>query len=339
MPSVFERYRVEIDAELRSVLNGRRFPLYDLMKYHLGWMDERGHLQYSSGGKALRPTLCLLACEAAGGDRWRTLPAAAAIELVHNFSLIHDDIQDNDRERHHRPTVWRLWGKPQAINAGSAMRVLGSLLLLALRRRRVPGPKVLAAQRLLDENCLAMIEGQYLDISYENRLDIKAADYLDMIERKTAALIGCSAEMGVMLGGGNRVAVCGFRKFGRNLGMAFQIRDDILGIWGDEKLTGKPAGNDIRRRKKSFPVVYALGKAEGKRQKALTDIYSKRAIDETDLQTVLRTMESLKVRDYAQGVARQYGQAAMAGITDLDLEPQCRKDLGELAHFLVERDY
>ena len=240
LPVVFERYRSEIDSELRAVLAERESPLYDMMRYHLGWIDWQGRPLSGTAGKALRPALCLLACEAVGGTYHRALPAAAAVELLHNFSLIHDDIQDDDRERRHRPTVWSIWGKPQAINAGTAMRVLASLALSRLGENGVSGEKQLRIQRILDESCLRLIEGQYLDISYESRLDIGVTDYLGMIDGKTAALIGCSLELGAFLGTDDEAVIRGLWNFGRNLGLAFQIRDDILGIWGDEKETGKP---------------------------------------------------------------------------------------------------
>lgn len=337
-PPVFERYRAEIDAELRSALADQTLPMYDMMRYHLGWQDEHGHPRSGSGGKALRPTICLLACEAVGGDYHRALPAAVAMELVHNFSLIHDDIQDDDRERRHRPTVWSIWGKPQAINVGTAMRVLSSLTLLRLGEHDVPALKQLCVQRVLDESCLQMIEGQYLDISFESRLDITTDDYLEMIDRKTAALIGCSLELGALLGTDDKLTIERFQRLGRNLGLAFQIRDDILGIWGDEGLTGKPQGNDIRRRKKSFPVVYLLESVAGETKKELVNIYSKESIEDDDMETVWRNLEALDAQNHCQWVAEQYCERALEEIAGLTLSLSARHDLEGLAHFLVERD-
>lgn len=339
LPLVFERYRSEIDAELKAVLAERQSPLYGMMRYHLGWVDEQGHSLQGSAGKALRPTLCLLACEAAGGDWRKALPAAAAIELVHNFSLIHDDIQDDDTERRHRPTVWSIWGKPQAINAGDGMHTLADVALLRLGDQGIALEKQLRAQRLLDESCLRMVEGQYLDISYESRLDIGVADYLEMIDRKTAALMGCSLEMGALLGSDAEAVIGGLSSFGRSLGLAFQIRDDVLGIWGDEKETGKPLGSDIRRRKKSLPVVYALEKAEGKAKTELLNIYQKQVIDDDDLDTVFRILEAIEARVYAQGIAHKYCDGALEEIRGLALVPSPRRDLEELAQFLVGRDF
>lgn len=339
LPPVFERYRSEIDSELRAVLAERQSPLYDMMRYHLGWIDAQGHPLPGSVGKALRPALCLLACEVVGGEYHRALPAAAAVELVHNFSLIHDDIQDDDRERRHRPTVWSIWGKPQAINVGTAMRILASLALSRLGESGVSVEKQLRAQRILDESSLRLIEGQYLDISYESRLDIGVTDYLEMIDGKTATLIGCSLELGALLGTDDEPMLRGLRGFGRNLGLAFQIRDDVLGIWGNEKETGKPLGSDIRRRKKSLPIVYALEKAAGEAKAELANIYQNEVIGEDGAMAVLRILDVVEAQRYAQNMAEMYRDKALEEITGLALMPAARRDLEELAHFLVERNF
>ncbi len=339
LPLVFDRYRAEIDAELRSALAKHQSPMYDMVRYHLGWIDEKGYPRQNSVGKALRPTLCLLACEATGGDWHKALPAAAAIELVHNFSLVQDDIQDNDPERHHRPTVWSIWGKPQAINAGTAMHVLASLTLLHLRERGISAEKQRRAQYLLNESCLRMMEGQYLDISYESRLDIGVSDYLDMIDKKTAALIGCSLETGALLGNDDESVVRAFRNLGRDMGIAFQIRDDILGIWGDEKETGKLLAGDIQRRKKSLPIVYALEKAEGEMRGELVKVYQDQVVDPEGVATVLRILEAVEAQLYAQGVAEEYRDRALAEIERIVHLPWARDSLEELAHFVVKRKF
>ncbi len=339
LPCIFERYHDEIDAELRAALTERQLPMYDMMRYHLGWMDEKGHSLQAPAGKALRPTLCLLACEATGGDSHKALPAAAAVELVHNFSLIHDDIQDNDRERRHRPTVWSIWGKPQAINAGTAMRVLASLTLLRLEEHSIPNQKQLRAQYLLDESCLRMIEGQCLDISYESRLDVEVTDYLEMINKKTAALIACSLELGALLGSDDESVIEGFRNFGRDLGLAFQIKDDVLGIWGDEGKTGKPLGSDIRSKKKSLPVIYALQKAEGEAKAELANIYQGEAIDDNEVDAVLRILNSVQAEGQAESMAEECCNRALAEIDKIVSSPWARHSLEEMAHFLVEREF
>jgi geranylgeranyl diphosphate synthase type I len=324
---------------MKSALAERQSPLYDMMRYHLGWIDNAGNPCQNSSGKALRPVLCLLACEAVGGEYRPALPAAAAIELVHNYSLIHDDIQDDDRERRHRATVWSIWGKPQAINAGTGMRILASLALSRLEEQGIPLPKRWRAQQLLDECTLRLIEGQYLDISYESRLDIGIKDYLNMIEGKTAALIAGSLETGALLGTDSEEVIKSFREIGRNLGLAFQIRDDILGIWGDEEKTGKPSGSDIRRRKKTLPIVYALEKAEGGLKKELVDIYRNGMFNEGGVVAVFRVLDAVDAQSQAQRMAKTYCNKAVEAIRKLTLVPPVKQDLEELFHFLVERSF
>lgn len=339
LPAVFERYRNEIDAELKSVMAQRHLPMYDMVRYHFGWIDEKNQPLHNISGKALRPTLCLLAYEATGNDYHKALPAAASLELTHNFSLIHDDIQDNDRERRGRPTVWSIWGIPQAINAGTSARILANLALLRLSEYGIPIERLLRAQYVLDNNCLKMIEGQYLDINYEHRLDIGIEDYLDMIDKKTAALIGCSLEIGALLGIDDESVIGNFRSFGNNLGLAFQIRDDILGIWGNDKKTGKPMGSDILRRKKSLPVVYALEKAKGKEKEELIGVYQGETIDNNNLDTVLAILNNVQARVQAQDMAEEYRDKALDEIDKMSLSPWARDGLKEMAHFLVEREF
>ena len=339
LPEAVDKYRAGIDAELRSALAGYQSQMYDMLRYHLGWMDEKGNPLQGAGGKTLRPTLCLLACESVGGDPEKALPAAASIELLHNFSLIHDDVQDDDRERRHRPTVWSIWGKPQAINAGTAMRVVASLTLFRLLDRGMSVQKLLRAQRLLDESCLRLIEGQYLDISYEGRMDVTLGDYLAMIEGKTVSLIACSLEAGAFLGTDDDLVHVAFRGVGRDLGFAFQIRDDVLGIWGDVRKTGKPVGSDIRRRKKTFPIVYALEKADGSARAQMTYAFSGEVADDDRVDTVLGILEGVDARSQAQGMAEEYRDRALAGLERVPLSPWARHNLMEMAHFLTEREY
>ncbi|MDP2729447.1 MAG: polyprenyl synthetase family protein [Dehalococcoidales bacterium] len=339
LPASFERYAAEIKAELQLVLAEREAPLYDIMRYHFGWVDERGNPRQGTTGKALRPTLCLLTCEAVGGDYRRALPAAITIELVHNFSLILDDIQDDDRERRHSPTVWSIWGKPQAINVGTAMRLMANLALSRLEKCGVSMEKQLAIQHLIDEATLSLLEGQFLDISYESHFDIEVTDYLSMIEGKTAALIACSLEVGALLGTDDQEMAKHFREIGKNLGLAFQIRDDILGIWGEEEKTGKPLGSDIRHRKRTFPIVYILEKAGNRLRQELVDVYQNGEVGSDGIATVLTILESANAQFQAQKMAEKYCSKALKAIDSLALLPSVSSDLKEVAHFLIERDF
>jgi geranylgeranyl diphosphate synthase type I len=335
--SVLGRYREEVDAELRAAFDSCSSPLYDMLRYHLGWLTPDGRPANDTAGKGLRSTLCLLACEALGGERSMALPAAATVDLVHNYSLIHDDIQDRDLERRHRPTVWAVWGEAQAINAGSAMRQLAGITLRKLAYRGVSREKTLRAVSLLDDTCLRLLEGQWLDISFEARLNVSLSDYLDMISLKTGALLGCAAELGALVASDDG-ATAAFQRFGRNLGLAFQIRDDALGIWGDGAETGKPACSDIRRKKKSFPIICALQESSP-REEELRRVYSQPQIGEEQVAAVLDVLDSIGAREATRVAAERYRDQALAEIAPLSLLLDARNDLEEMAHFLVDRSH
>lgn len=178
--------RTAVSVELRKVVDSCPSTLGDMLRYHLGWQDEHGNSCPCEPGKSVRSTLCLLSCEAVGGEAAEVMPAAAAVELVHNFSLIHDDIEDDSYERHHRPTVWRVWGQSQAINAGDAMFALAYLALHGLEEKGISYQRISRATQVLSQACLELCEGQYLDLDYERRLDITVDEYLNMASKKTA---------------------------------------------------------------------------------------------------------------------------------------------------------
>ena len=339
-PAVLARYRREMDATLRSLL-GRQHPpaLYRMVRYHLGWEDPEGRPTASAGGKALRPSLCLLTCEAVGGDWRKALPAAAAVELVHNFSLVHDDIQDGDRERRHRPTVWSLWGEGQAINAGDALLALARLALLKLAEEGVPPARVVEAARILDEGTLEMVEGQVMDLGFEERLEVELEAYLEMIDKKTGALFDCSLRLGALVGNGDPSLTEAMGRCGRLLGVAFQIRDDMLGVWGAESQTGKLPAADIRRRKKSLPVVYALSRAEGSTLAELRRAYSGPELRDEDVSMVLRCLDAIGAQAYCREAAEERKAAALAELDRLELKSEAADELKRTAAFLLERDF
>ena len=226
--------------------------MYEMVRYHMG-LDGSG-----SSGKRMRPLLGLLAYASITGEYAPALPGAAAVELGHNFSLIHDDIEDGDRERRHRPTLWTLHGIPQAINTGDAVFVLSRIALHRLTELGFSDAKVLRLMRLYDETCLALCEGQYIDIwTGEHDVTMTVDLYFDMIGRKTAALISASIEAGALLATDDEEVITRYRKFGWALGLAFQLNDDVLGIWGREQATGKEP-TDLAKHKKTLPVIYAL---------------------------------------------------------------------------------
>ncbi|OGO31690.1 MAG: hypothetical protein A2Z16_10130 [Chloroflexi bacterium RBG_16_54_18] len=339
LPDIFHRYRNQIDIELSSILDGYQLPLYDMLRYHLGYLDIHGNPSNHSNGKALRSTLCLMACEAVGGDFHRTLPAAAALELVHNFSLIHDDIQDGDRERRHRPTVWAIHGKPQAINAGMAMRVLANVSMMRLNERGVPSSTLLQALALLDQTSLRLIEGQYLDLSFEQRQDISTEDYLNMVKLKTVSLIACALELGAMLVVDDRCLIQPLLNFGTNLGFAFQLRDDLLGIWGDQSITGKPVGSDILRRKKSYPVVFAWENSSDSEKNTLSSLYQDDRLEEDGKSRVLEILDGTGARNHSQALIEKYCQDARLEIEQAQVSATGRACFTELIEFLSIREF
>ena len=327
------RYQPDLGVELRSIVGDSHLGLYDMMRYHLGWVDVSGQPRPGNEGKLLRPGLCLLSCESVGGDWRQALPAAVAVELLHNFTLIHDDIEDDSLERRHRPTLWSIWGKPQAINAGDGMYAVAHLAML--RTKGVSQEKVTRANLLLDEACLRLCEGQYLDIHYEGRLDISIEDYLEMVRRKTAALFECSTHIGAILGTEDESLVERFRCFGERIGLAYQIRDDVLGIWGEKRAKD----TDIRKRKKTLPVVYALERARGAEREKLLEIYRQEVINEGDAKEVIRILSQLGAEGYAQEMAGNYYQEALSELEMANLPPKACEELMEVTDFLVKREH
>ena len=324
----------------RQVPASENSEAYRLLRYHLGWIDQKGNPLGTSvtQGKALRPTLCLFACDALTDDYSKALPAAAALELIHNFSLIHDDIQDQDVERRHQPTVWHLWGIPKALWSGNAMQCTGDLSLLGVSTAIAPST-VLRVSEMLTESYTEMIQGQVLDLQFESRTDIKADEYLFMIACKTGALIRAGLQIGALLGTDDQATVEAFAKFGEYLGRAFQIRDDYLGIWGDQATLGKATGNDIRRRKKSYPVVFALERARGRAMEDLLRIYEQEELEEDDVQRVLAVLDEVGSQQNAQLLTEAAAAQALEALKPVSLPEWARTEAEELVDFLARREY
>ena len=336
---MFLRYRPDIGAALREGLSNRDARLYDMLRYYMGWVDTNGAARTATEGKALRPTLCLLACEATGGTVRQSLPAAVALEFIHNFSLIHDDIQDRDETRHHRATLWAVWGVPKAMVAGNALRVVADTCIERLVGEGIEVAQALRVTGLLTEAYLEMIEGQYLDISYEGQHDIGIDDYLGMISRKTGALIRCAVDMGAALGTKDEQTLSTLHRFGASLGYAFQIRDDYLGVWGEEETTGKPVGADIRRKKNSFPLVYAMSAARDGDRELLTAAYEKEHLSDEDVETVLEMMDRMKVAEAADRLAADHCETALQALSNAEIDPHRRREAEALVNFLAVRQH
>ena len=311
--------RADIRTQIQDTMRAA-FPIaeacverfYAMQEYQLGWRDERLAPADFDPGKLLRPQLSLLACRAAGGDPRQALPLAAGIQLIHDFSLIHDDIEDNSDTRRGRPTVWTLWGLAQGINAGDGMFVVAHLSLHRLSAAGVPAEVALEVLRRFDQTILTICEGQYLDLSFEGNLAISEADYLAMISRKTAALVAAATGLGAIVGGADAATAKALFDFGQNLGLAFQIQDDVLGIWGDPAMTGKPAAADLHRRKLSLPVIHALRTADERER--LAQIYSQPQAGHDDIQQILEILAHAGAQGYTTGVAEHYHRQALAAL-------------------------
>jgi geranylgeranyl diphosphate synthase type I len=326
-----------LEAEMRDVFKLKEKgddQFYGIMHYHMGWVDEDLVPLAKNGGKRIRPFLCLLACAATDGDWKQAIPAAASIEIIHNFSLIHDDIQDASPTRRGRVTVWKLWGANQAINAGDAMFAIAHTAMERLSNRGVEDSITIRGLRMLDDACLALTQGQYSDMQFEARDDVTVDEYLSMISGKTAALLALSTELGAVIGGCSPEISDHFAAFGRDLGLAFQIRDDILGIWGDETVIGKSAATDIETRKKSLPVLFGLSKDE-----ELRSLYREAETNDDFVGRVVGRLDSIGSREFAENHERMYANSALAHLEAVNSDAEAGVALLQMTSRLLNRKY
>ena len=339
-PGFLGKYQAPVQDALRGRLAAASPPLGTMLRYHMGWESPQGSPEEASSGKRLRPALCLFTCEAVGGVVEDALPAAVALELVHNFSLIHDDIQDRDLERRGRATVWSVWGAPSGVVAGNALRTVADATLYRLRQSGASKAAALEVVRTLTGRCLELVEGQRMDLNFESRLDVGPDEYLDMVSRKTGALVEAAMHMGALLGGADGRRVARLARCGRLLGLTFQARDDVLGIWGDPALLGKPIGADIRRRKKSLPVLFGFSGATDAARERLEQLYaSDDEMDEDAVADVMGVLESANAEAQAQSVAEEKGAMALEEARAAGVSEEALQDLHHLAHFFAHRAY
>jgi geranylgeranyl diphosphate synthase type I len=337
-----EKYLQAIEEELQDILENEQesyAPLYDMMRYHMGWLDSDFRPQEAPGGKRLRPTLCLLTCEAVGGQWWSALPGAAAIELIHNFSLIHDDIEDHSDTRRHRTSVWRLWGVAQGVNTGDAMWVISRLAMHHLANEGYGADRILRVIQRLDEACLQMCKGQYLDIYFETVDGVSLREYRRMIKGKTAALLSASLAIGAVLGRAEEDTIASYGAFGRELGMTFQIIDDLLGIWGDSQTTGKSTASDILEKKKTLPVLYTLQWEKEHNRDELTRLYTGKQLSEEDIPAILELLERAGARAYAREQALKHQRRALEHLEATGIENSAHETLRHIATALIDRSF
>lgn len=362
--TIFQGYHQEILQELHRAFHIQHSFLaeeanYDAllkldgqMQYHLGWVDQQLRPADGHPGKLLRAKLLLLSYELTWVQEQSpstsplafspqpALPAAAAIELAHNFTLLHDDIQDGDVERRYRPTVWSVWGIPQAILVGDALLALARLHLWKVLDEGVEPTSALRLAQLFDVALLRLTEGQHLDMSFERQQQVSLSSYEAMISRKTATLMGCATEMGATLGTRNQEIIEGLSRFGYALGLAFQVRDDMLGVWATEAELGKLPAGDIYRRKKSLPILHALQYAQPEDQQVMTQMYIQDTpVTREQAREILTIFERTQTREYcSRFLDRQCQQArqalAQVATSHDTLVTRARTDLEALIDFV-----
>jgi len=317
----------ELRRQVRRVASPGTRPFHDMLAYHMGWEAS----PRSRRGKRVRPLLLLLTCASLTED-WRdAAPAAAALELVHNFSLIHDDIQDNSTTRRGRPTVWVRAGIPLAINSGDALFTVAIQAGLDLSRSYDPR-QVVTANAILHQSCLDLTKGQYLDLHHQRSGQLDLSSYWKMIDGKTAALLAAGTHIGALLGGAGPRKCYSYRAFGRLLGLAFQVRDDILGIWGEERRTGKSVDSDLIEGKLSLPVVYALGQSA-----AFRKIWQNPSLRARSAGRLRRLLDDVDARKYADQRARRLTTQALLALKKLRPRGDAGRALVSLSSLLLRR--
>lgn len=329
-----EEMRPSIEGNMKNTINKliteETTGMFEMLKYHLGWDKENGGNIIS--GKRVRPLLVLLSTLAVGGKWESALPAASAVELVHNFSLIHDDIQDNSDLRRGKKTVWKEWGSAQAINAGDAMFALAHMALTDLENTASPSIS-LQAHKILPKACLILTQGQFLDISYEKRNDITIDDYWPMISGKTASLISTSTELGALIGGADAEMQKIFKEFGNLIGLAFQVYDDFLGIWGMPSITGKSIASDLISGKKSLPVLYGL-----KNSSTFSKRWNEGPIFENEVKEVSELLSTAGAKKYTNDKAEELTTKAISKFNESGISSSSGDALLKLSKNLILRE-
>ncbi|GII56821.1 dimethylallyltransferase [Planotetraspora thailandica] len=301
--------------------------------YHLGWADAAGR-STGNGGKALRPALAVLSARAAGAAGERCLPVAAAVELVHAFSLLHDDVMDGDPTRRHRPAAWTVFGDSAAILAGDALVTLAGELVL-----EEDTPARVRAARCLVSATQRLIAGQGRDLEFERRADVTLEECRRMSADKTAALLSCACSIGAIAAGAPEPLVTALAAFGAETGLAFQLVDDLLGIWGRPEATGKPVLSDLRSRKKTLPVVAALTSGTPAGDTLAGLLARPEPLPESVLSMAARLVDEAGGRAWAETEAKHRLDAAERHLAEADMPAEVRAELLEIAHFITSRDH
>jgi len=327
--TLLSHIELELQKQVSRLDSPRTKPFHEMLTYHMGWTGEDTGPEAT--GKRIRPLLLLLCTAACGADWQAALPAAAAVELVHNFSLVHDDIQDNSDKRRGRPTTWVKWGTPMAINVGDALFVMSNQAIIDLKEN-YSAETIVRAAEVLHNTCLELTRGQFLDMSYEERDDLGVDDYWPMVAGKTAALLSACCHIGALLGGADEAKQESYRSFGHYLGLAFQVQDDILGIWGNEAMTGKSAASDLVEGKNSLPVLAGLS-TNGK----FAARWRLGPIMFDEVEDIARLLSSEGGYSTAYDASKQMTDLALLNLYEADTQGEAGEALFELADKLLKR--
>jgi geranylgeranyl diphosphate synthase type I len=327
--AVHESLREELKNSVASAGDPPSSGLGEMISYQMGWTGQGAGPEAS--GKQIRPKMVLLSCAAAGGKWQKALPAAAAVELIHNFSLIHDDIEDHSEFRRGRPTIWKIWGIPQAINTGDAIFALANAALLRLEKS-IPPETLLKAGNLFHQTCLRLTQGQHLDILFESKRDVSVDDYWEMVSGKTAALLAFSMEVGALCAKADENIQKNLAAFGLNLGLAFQAQDDFLGIWGDTDNLGKSTSGDLKSKKKTLPVLYGLNQSQQFKQ-----LWEQESFSGSDIDELKNILEKAGGYEYTKSEVENLTQKALHLLESISPSPSLIPLL-DLAELLLSRN-
>jgi geranylgeranyl diphosphate synthase, type I len=331
--------RTAVDAALRNAVAQLPASMRRVASYHFGWCDSEGKPASGDTGKAVRPALALLCAQAAGGDPEAAVPAAVAVELVHNFSLLHDDVMDRDLMRRHQPAAWTVFGAADAILAGSALLSLAFQCIAQGSIARGSGALVSEGVRRLNQSVAELCHGQSLDISFEQRGHVEIAESRAMSAAKTGALFSCACSLGALAGGATAGQVRLLNDFGDHLGLAFQLVDDLLGIWGDPAVTGKPAHSDLISRKKSLPAVAALNSETAQGEEVARLYRRPEPFQAGELAGIAELMDGAGAREWARRAAADEHTIAVESLAAAGCRPDAEAALRELTDILLRRNH
>ncbi len=334
MISRYDEYRQGVEQELRAIFEGREGFLYNLLRYHLGWVDREGRPQDGGTPLHLQGAVALAACEALDADFRAALPAAAGVELVHHFTLVHGEVQAGRAEDADRPSIWWVWGPAQAINAGDGLHALGRTAMMRMVGNGTSPERVLRAVRSLDTACLRLCEGQYMDLEFQDQMIVTNTAYLEMVNRKAGALTGCAAESGALAAGAPDDQCDALQRLGVNLGAAWQIARDIGQLWGEQGDGVTPS--NIISKKKSLPLIHALEHGSIAARRELGAIYMKRVLEPEDANKLVSILNETGSRPVAEQRARQLLEEGLAAASGADISSDGMALLRELGEWALE---